>query len=217
MVGLFYNQGVGLMKHVFACGIVLVAGLWGTAWAQEAAVAAPASATGTLNVEIKAFTSEKELPKKVEKQLRSGGLEWGIRGNQLVFTMVNKQFIDFPINHMTRYGQAETLDLPAGDYKVTGIGMEMTAGFNVQKILDRGAFVNQDVLSFRIEPGKTTTLSINPVIKKDNAFVVDFWMPTLVASIANEAGSGEETPLNLRGETSIAWPQYTGPLKFVAK
>lgn len=205
------------MKQVFACGIVLVAGLWGAARAQEAVAVAPASATGTLNVEVKAFTSEKELPKKVDKQLRSGGLEWGIRDNQIVFTMVNKQFIDFPINHMTRYSQNESLELPAGDYKVTGIGMEMTAGFNVQKILDRGAFVNQDVITFRIEPGKTTTLSINPVIKKDNAFVVDFWMPTLMASINDGTVSSEEKALNARGDTSIAWPQYTGPLKFVAK
>ncbi len=205
------------MKQVFACGIVLVAGLWGGARAQDAAVVAPASATGTLKMEVKAFTSEKELPKKVDKQLRSGGLEWGIRDNQIVFTMVNKQFIDFPINHMTRYGQSESLELPAGDYKVTGIGMEMTPGFNVQKILDRGAFVNQDVLTFRIEPGKTTTLSINPVIKKDNAFVVDFWMPTLLASINDGAVSSEEKALNARGDTSVAWPNYTGPLKFVAK
>ena len=183
----------------------------------EATAAVPPPATGTLLVDIKPFTSEKELPRKVDKQLRSGGLEWGIRENLLVFTMVNKQFIDFPISHMTRYGQNETLTLPAGDYRVTGIGMEMTAGFNVQKILDRGAFVNNDVVSFRIEPGKTTTLSINPVIRKDNAFVVDFWMPTMMASVASESGPGEEKALNTRGDASIAWPQYTGPLKFIAK
>lgn len=183
----------------------------------EATAAVPPPATGTLLVDIKPFTSEKELPKKVDKQLRSGGLEWGIRDNLLVFTMVNKQFIDFPISHMTRYGQNETLTLPAGDYRVTGIGMEMTAGFNVQKILDRGAFVNNDVVSFRIQPGKTTTLSINPVIRKDNAFVVDFWMPTMLASVPSESGPGEEKALNTRGDASIAWPQYAGPLKFIAK
>jgi hypothetical protein len=153
----------------------------------------------------------------VDKQLKNGGLEWGIRDHQLVFTMVNKQFIDFPISHMTRYGQNEQLSLPAGDYRVTGIGMEMSAGFNVQKILDRGAFVNEDVVTFTIQPGKTTTLNINPVIKRDNAFVVNFWMPTLVASVTGESGTSGETALNTRGETSIAWPQYSGPLKFIAK
>jgi hypothetical protein len=173
--------------------------------------------TGTLVVNIKSFTSEKELPKKVEKQLKNGGLEWGIKDDLVVFTMVNKQFIDYPISHMTRYGQSESMTLPAGQYRVTGIGMEMSAGFNVQKILDRGAFVNENVLTFTIEPGKTTTLSINPVIYKDNAFVVNFWMPTLMASVQTEAATSEEKSLNTRGDASIAWPQYTGPLKFVAK
>lgn len=210
------------MKNMFGIAVLLAAAFAGPpVKSQEAATAtatAPAlSATGTLLVDIKAFTSEKELPKKVDKQLKSGGLEWGIRDNLIVFTMVNKQFVDFPISHMTRYGQNESLTLPAGEYRVTGIGMEMTAGFNVQKILDRGAFVNDDVVTFRIEPGKTTTLSINPVIKKDNAFVVDFWMPTMMASVVGETAATEEKALNLRSETSIAWPQYKGPLKFVAK
>lgn len=176
-----------------------------------------APATGVLVVNIAQFTSEKELPKKVDRQLRNGGLEWGVRDDLVVFTMVNKQFIDYPINHMTRYGQSETLALPAGEYRVTGIGLEMSAGFSVQKILDRGAFVNEDVMRFTIEPGKTTTLNIKPVIYKDGAFVVNFWMPTLVASAQTDAGVSAETPLNTRGEASIAWPQYTGPLKFVAK
>lgn len=189
------------------------------AMAQDAvaAVVVADTAEGTLIVEAKPFISEKPLPGKVEKQLKSGGLEWGIRDNQLVFTMVNKQFIDFPISHMTRYGQNEQLKLPAGEYRVTGIGMEMTAGFSVQKILDRGAFVNENVLTFRVEPGQTTTLSLLPVIKRDGALVVDFWMPTLMASIASGASTGPDTALNVRGESSIAWPQYTGPLKFIAK
>ena len=206
------------MRNLFVSVALVMATMFGpAAIAQEvAATTTNESGTGMLVVDIKPFTSEKELPKKVDKQLRSGGLEWGIRDNQIVFTMVNKQFIDFPVNHMTRYGPKEELNLPAGEYQITGIGMEMTAGFSVQKILDRGAFVNENVVTFRIEPGKTTTLSINPVIKRDGAFVVDFWMPTMLASIATEAGAGEEKALNVRGETSIAWPQYKGPLKFVA-
>ncbi|WP_368564282.1 hypothetical protein [Pseudoxanthomonas sp. UTMC 1351] len=195
---------------------------WAPAASAQEQVAAPAEAvaatgTGTLVVDIKPFSSEKELPKKVDKQLKNGGLEWGIRDGLIVFTMVNKQFIDFPINHMTRYGQSESLTLPAGEYRITGIGLEMTAGFNVQKILDRGAFVNEDVAAFRVEQGKTTTITIDPAIKRDNAFVVNFWMPTLMASIASDSGPAEEKALNVRGERSIAWPNYSGPLKFVAK
>jgi hypothetical protein len=173
--------------------------------------------TGTLVVNINTFSSEKPLPKKVEKQLKNGGLEWGIKDDLVVFTMVGKQFIDYPINHMTRYGQSESLQLPAGQYRITGIGLEMSAGFSVQKILDRGAFVNENVVIFTIEPGKTTTLQINPVIYKDNAFVVNFWMPTLMASVKTDAAASEEKALNTRGDSSIAWPDYKGPLKFVAK
>jgi hypothetical protein len=200
--------------------LLLVVGLAPAASAQEQAtpeVPVAAVGTGTLVVDVKAFTSEKELPKKVEKQLKNGGLEWGFKDGLIVFTMVAKQFVDFPINHLTRYGQSESLTLPAGEYRITGIGLEMTAGFSVQKILDRGAFVNEDVIAFRVEPGKTTTLAISPVIKRDNAFVVDFWMPTLMTSVVSDSGPAEEKALNIRGERSIAWPNYGGPLKFVAK
>jgi hypothetical protein len=196
--------------------------LCSTSFAQDAAQAEPAApaapaATGTLVVDIQPFTSETELPKKVSKQLANGGLEWGIKDNLVVFTMVGKQFVDFPINHMTRYGQNESLQLPAGEYRITGIGLEMSTGFSVQKILDKGAYVNENVMSFTIEAGKTTTLSIKPVIYKDKTFAVNFWMPTLVASTRTEAGTSTETQINTRGAASIAWPAYTGPLKFVAK
>lgn len=204
--------------RTFVLAIALLAG--SAVAAQEVAAPTetiPATTTGTLVVAAEAFTSEKKLPKKVTKQLKSGGLEWGIRDDLLVFTLVNKQFVDFPINHMTRYDQREELTLPAGDYRVTGIGMEMTPGFNVQKVLDRGAFVNEDVVTFRIEPGAVTTLSIKPVIKRDNALMVDFWMPTLLVRVSQGAEETPEVPINTRGAQSIAWPQYTGPLKFVAR
>lgn len=205
---LLLQGGLLLPAHVFA---------------QEAAAtdATPATAaatgTGTLVVDVKPFSSERELPKKALRQLESGALEWGIDGTQLVFTLVNKRFIDFPVNHMTRYGTQETLSLPAGDYRVTGVGLEMTGGFNVDKILDRGAFVNEDVLAFRIEPGKTTTLSIDPVIYKDATFAVNFWMPTLNTRVLTDEGETPSIPLNTRGDASIGWAQYGGRLKFVAK
>lgn len=203
-------------------GLLVLAGtlVVAPASAQDAAPVQDVGATaepGTLVVDVKPFTSEKELPKKVASRLQSGALEWGIRDRQLVFTLVNKQFIDFPISHMTRYGQQETLSLPAGEYKVTGIGLEMTTSFSVEKVLERGAFVNEDVLMFRIEPGKTTTLSINPIIRRDATFAVNFWMPTLMTHAATETGNTQESALNTRGPSSIAWPDYTGPLKFVAK
>jgi len=199
-------------------GLLLQAGMVVSVSAQEQAPPpSETGETGTLVVEIKPFTSEQELPAKAVEQLKSGGLEWGVRDGKVVFTMVGKQFIDFPINHMTRYGQQESLPLPAGEYRVTGIGLEMHTSFSVKKVLERGAFFNEDAVVFRIEPGKTTTVSINPVIRKDAIFGSTFYVPTLMASVRDDAGETPAVALNVRGPASIAWPQYTGPLKFVAK
>lgn len=184
--------------------------------APAAPAAAPAAATGTLVMQVKPFTSEVELKKKVLAQLESGGLEWGIEGDLLVVTMVNKRFVDFDLNHMTRYGTEETLTLPAGDYRITGIGLEMVTAFSPQKILDKGAFLNENVMSFRIEEGKTTTIAINPIIRKDMTFLIKWYMPALLTSIVTEAGAGEEVAINLRGGASVPWRDYNGPLKFKA-
>ncbi|MEG3790498.1 hypothetical protein V1318_10255 [Lysobacter sp. CCNWLW3] len=181
------------------------------------ALAQDTASTGTLVVDVRPYVGEKPLSKKVEQQFKGAGLEWGIRDDLLVFTMVHKRFIDFPINHMTRYGQSETLTLPAGEYRITGIGMRMMSSFTMQKVLDRGAFVNNDVMTFRVEPGKTTTLRINSVIKRDTAFAADFWMPTLLASIVDKNGTSQEKALNERIDSSIGWLDYHGPLKFVAQ
>ncbi|WP_313928863.1 hypothetical protein [Pseudoxanthomonas sp.] len=201
-------------------GLLLQASAMIGASAQEAvaqADAVPTPQPGMLVVEIRPFTSEQALPAKAVEQLKSGGLEWGVRDGKVVFSMVGKQFIDFPLNHMTRYGQQESLALPAGEYRVTGIGLEMHTSFSVKKALDRGAFVNEDMVVFRIEPGRTVTLSIDPVIRKDTIFGSTFYMPTLMAGVRDDAGQTPPVPLNTRGPGSIAWPQYTGPLKFVAK
>ncbi len=180
---------------------------------------------GTLIVDIKPFTSEKELPKKVVKQLKSGMLEWGIRDRQLVFTLVNKRFLDFPVNHNTRYGSSEQLSLPAGEYKITGVGLNMSrVSYKVftipstEEVLDRGAFFNEDIVIFRIEAGKTTTLSINPVVKLERAFPVNSWMPSLMTSIINAGTAATpEVALNDRNDKSVSWPRYTGSLKFVSE
>lgn len=185
-------------------------------WSQEQTTTvanSTADAVGILLIDVKDFTSEQKLPKKVVKQLQSGMIEWGVRDRLLVFSLVNKRFLDFPIDHSTRYGQNEKLTLPVGDYQITGVGLEMSSGFNVDKILNRGAFFNEQILSFKIEANKTTTLSINPVIKKDRTFAVNFWMPSLMASVSPDSG---EVALNDRNEKSIAWPDYQGKLKFAA-
>ena len=213
------------MKQVFA-GLA-VAGMMAfgpAARGEDAASVAPApmpSATtpaeagnGTLVVDVRPYTSEKPLPDKADKQLRNGGIEWGLQDHLLVFSSVNKQFVNYPITHLTRFGQNETLTLPAGEYHITGIGLEVSFGFNVMKLLDKGAFLNENTVTFRIEPGHTTTLRIDPVIGKDSAGLVSFYMPTLMMSVVTEGGSSEAKPLNVRGDASIAWRDYHGPLRF---
>ena len=171
-------------------------------------------ATGTLVFDVKPFTSEVTLKKKIQQQLESGGIEWGLKDGQLVVTLVNKRFIDFDISHMTRFGKSEQLQLPPGEYRLTAIGMEMHTAFSVDKVLAKGAFFNENVITFRIEEGKTTTLSINPVIRKDMTFLINWYMPALMTTVSSDAGSTEERAINLRGPDSIAWPNYNGPLKF---
>lgn len=186
--------------------------------APSAAVAAPVDLSpGTLVVEVTPFTSEKPLPAKIEQQLKSAAVEFGVRDHQVVFSTVAKQFIDFPLSHMVRYGQNESLSLPPGEYRITGIGLEVSFGFNVQKILNKGAFVNEDVMSFTIQPGKTTTLSIHAIYGRDTAGMTAFYLPNLMASLRTEAGNTPEQALNVRGDHSIAWPDYHGGLKFIAK
>lgn len=171
-------------------------------------------ATGTLVVDILPFTSEKTLPKRVDKQLRSGAIEWGVRDNLLVFTMVNRRFIDFPVNRMTRFGTRESLELPPGEYRITGVGLEMTSSLSVDKVLERGAYFNEDIVTFRIEAGRTTTLTILPQIKIDRTFAVNFWMPSMMASISDGTTTTTPVALNDRYPTSVNWPDYNGPLKF---
>ena len=185
--------------------------------APTAAPALAPAATGTLVFDVKPFTSEVPLKKKIESQLQSGGLEWGVKDGQVVVAVLNKRFLDFDISHMTRYGQKETLQLPAGEYHVTCVGLEMHTAFSVEKVLAKGGFFNENILTFRIEEGKTTTLSINPVIKKDMTFLIEWYMPALMTTIVTDAGSSEEKVINVRQAGSIAWPDYHGPLKFVAK
>jgi hypothetical protein len=178
-----------------------------------ASASAQVPESGTLVVDIKPYAPANMMPRSVAKQLQDGALGWGVQDNRLVVSLVNRQFLDFPLDHMTAYGEQEAVTLPAGEYMVTGVGLRMVTSEKAETMLRRGAFVNEDVMTFRIEPGKTTTLSINPMIQLDSTLAVNFWLPTLVARVSNEHGEGAETALNQRGPDSIAWQQYQGPLK----
>lgn len=176
-----------------------------------------AQAMGTLAFDVQPFTSEVELKEKIEKQLKSGGLEWGVNGNQLVVTLVNKRFIQADVPHLTRYGERKEIQLPAGDYTLTCVGLIPEGGLSVDKVLSKGAYFNTDVLSFTIEPGQTTVLDVSSVIRKENTFLLKFFVPEVsVNVIANDIEFGA-VPINLRDDKSVAWEDYAGPLKFVAE
>src|SRR5512143_2297382 len=83
------------------------------------ASSALAQATGKLVLDVKPFTSEIDLKPKIEQQLKSGGLDWGVVEKQLVVTMVNKRFIGVDIPNLTRYGDRKELDLAPGEYTLT--------------------------------------------------------------------------------------------------
>ena len=176
-----------------------------------------AQATGTLVFDAKPFTSEVDLKEKVEKQLKSGGLEWGVVGNELVVTLVNKRFINADIPNLTRFGERKEIQLPAGQYTLTCVGLIPDGGLSVDKVLSKGAYFNEDVLSFTIEAGETTVLDVSSVIRKENTFFLKFFVPEVSVSVVSNGVGFEAQPINLRGDSSVAWDDYSGPLKFVAK
>ena len=225
-----FRAGVGALLLSFACAsfaqdAATPAEPAAAPVAAEAAAPAPAAApvppmaagTGTLIVDVQPFTSEVELKKKVRSQLEGGGVDWGLDGQRLVFTQVNKQFVNFNMGYYTRFGNQQSVTLPAGEYRLTGIGLNMGFGFDVQKLLAKGAFVNEDVIVFVVEPGKTTKLTVNPVIKPDNAGIVKFFVPQLLISVTTDAGTTAAVSVTARVPTSKVWGEYTGDLKFPPK
>jgi hypothetical protein len=174
-------------------------------------------ATGTLVFDSQPFTSEIELKPKIENQLKSGGLEWGVKGNELIVTLVNKRFINADIANLTRFGERKEIQLPAGKYTLTCVGLIPEGGLSVDKVLSKGAYFNTDVLSFTIEPGQTTQLDVASVIRKDNTFFLKFFTPEVSISVVVDGIEFDAVPINLRNEQSVAWDDYSGPLKFVVE
>jgi hypothetical protein len=173
-------------------------------------------ATGKLTLQLDPFTSEVPLKKKIESQLKSGGLEWGAKDGQVVLTMLNKRFVNFDLNNFTRYGSETTVDLPAGEYRLSGVGFVPSTSFSVEKAVARGAFVNENVLVFKIEPGQSTILKIRPIIQRDATFFVNYFAPDLLTTVIQGETKSAEVNVCGKNSASITWPNYNGPLKFVA-
>lgn len=187
--------------------LALVTGLWSLSLpAQEA--------TGSLVVDVKPFTSEIELKEKIRKQLQSGGIEWGVGEGQLVVSLVNKRFIKFDLPNLTRYGTSKQIELAPGSYRVTCAGFVPEGGLSVEKALKKGAYFNLDVLIFDVKAGGTTTLEVRPTIQKHSTFLVKFFTPELLVKVIEDGAVKTERVINDRTESSIAWEDYKGPLKF---
>jgi hypothetical protein len=175
------------------------------------------AATGTLVFDVKPFTSAVKLKEKIENRLKTGGIEWGAADGQLVITTVNKRFIRFDLPHMTRYGESKTLELAPGTYTIHCAAFIPEGGLSVEKALSKGAFFNLDQMTFEIVEGKTTTLEVHPTIESESTFLLKFFMPELLVKLVEDGAVKQEVVINNRVESSIAWNDYTGPLKFTAE
>ena len=176
--------------------------------------AMPAFADGTLAINVAAFQSEVKLKDKVRKQIEGGGMEWGLAGGRLTVTTVNKPYVGPTIDHLTRFGTNTTLALPAGEYHISCVGMVYEGGLSVAKVLSKGAYFNEDVMTFRIEDGQTTTLDVRPVIRASSGMLLKVFMPEYIAKTSLHDEVSPDVSLNARGPKSVAWDDYSGDLKF---
>lgn len=181
------------------------------------------TATGTLVMEVDKLQSEVPLSKDLQELIRTGGVDWGIKGNELVLTVVDTRYLDFDYGFTTRYGYRHALQLPVGTYRITAVSREPRRSYSEQRLLDRATFVNRNVASFTIEAGKTVTVRVGPVIMDEDALNPAVFIPTLFASVSSADGDapGGAAPrrkaVTLRDNTSTAWPDYRGPIKFIPR
>lgn len=137
----------------------------------------------------------------------------GIEKGQLVFTFVNKRFLKFECPWLTRYGTQKTLDVQTGKYQIDCVGMIPETAFSVEKILKKGAYFNLNVIAFEVQEGKTVTLEIHPVIKKQSTLFVKYFLPEVEVVVIEDGVKKGNAVINLRTEGSIGWADYTGSLK----
>ncbi|HBZ48365.1 MAG TPA: hypothetical protein DEO93_14545 [Stenotrophomonas sp.] len=181
------------------------------------------TATGTLVMEVDKLQSEVPLSKELQELIRTGGVDWGIKGNELVLTVVDTRYLDFDYGFTTRYGYRHALQLPVGTYRITAVSREPRRSYSEQRLLDRATFVNRNVASFTIEAGKTVTVRVGPVIMDEDALNPAVFIPTLFASVSSADGGapGGAAPrrkaVTLRDNSSTAWPDYRGPIKFIPR
>ncbi len=170
-------------------------------------------ADGTLVVEVLNYESEVTLKKKIKKQLDSGGIEWAVSGNEVVIPFIGAKFIDADPLYVTRWGETDDVSLAPGEYAVTFVGYEQKKLFgSIEKVLSKGAYFNEKVLTFAIEPDRVTTLRILPTYQKSGTMLKVF-LPALHVTVLRGDEVVEESLITGRTESSIPWDDYTGDLK----
>ena len=174
---------------------------------------------GTLVLDVKSLESDVKIKKNVRKQLEHAGLRWGIGDNVLVIPLINEKFVKSELSHLIRYGEKKVIDLEAGQYHITCIGyVHSSNSRDVEKVLSKSAFFNEEVMTFTVATGKTTILEIRPVLQKQtkSSFLLKtkMFMPDLWTKVIEDGVATEETNINQRMTTSISWDDYSGPLKF---
>ena len=195
------------MHHLFRCALAAL-------FLLASFNASAQATTGKLLLDVRPFTSEVKLKKKVDDTLRHGALDWGVKDGRIVFTSVAKQYINFEMNNFTRFGETKELELPPGEYKISCAGLVPHTAFSPQAILSKGGFFNIDVMTVRIEAGKTTTLTIAPVIRKQRTLLLNFFQAELLATASIDGVTSPEVSLNMEAPNSVKWDAYTGDLKF---
>jgi hypothetical protein len=175
---------------------------------------------GTLVFDLKSYTSDAKMPKNIQKQLEHAGIHWGILGNTVLIPMVNQKYVKADTSYLTRFGELKTLEMKAGRYTITCIGYEIRSrSSDIDKVLAKNAFFNNDVVTFTVLPDKTTTLEISPVYQAESKWLVlskfTMFLPDLrIRVLEDGTPNGEEVVISRRTAKSVAWDDYHGPLKF---
>jgi hypothetical protein len=179
-----------------------------------------AQQSGNLILDLKNYTSDAKLPKNSQKSLEHAGIRWGMLDNTLLIPMVDSKYVKADIPYLTRFGEQKTLELKPGKYTITCIGYEFSStSRDIDKVLAKSAFFNNDVMTFSILPGKTTTLEISPTYEAESQWRAlskfTFFLPDLKVHVLEDGTpQGEDVVISRRTDKSVAWNDYHGPLKF---
>ena len=133
--------------------------------------------------------------------------------NQLVVVAVPNSLFDVEISNFSRYGTQQEIELPAGDYTLTCVGLVPSLAWDVPTLLRKSGFINHDVLHFAIKEGETTVLEARTTILKRRAALMPIHFREIVVTVLERGAPVAEAVINTRTASSIAWRDYHGPLK----